>query len=205
MQVAITGSESILGQTLVQAVLAQGRLVRADDTSTELVRVLGVDRESRGGLVTDDRLEYALGDYTQHRFLARALGAHVDCVFHLDALLAGFATANDPDGLDHFLANGLDTTRALLDACGELRTPPRVIFAGCTTRGGTGPSTAAEAGVQACEQLLSIGHHCGILRLSRVGVPDALTPPTPDQIARWVQALVQAAANPWGDTRVVPG
>ena len=205
MQIVITGSESMLGQALVRQLLGRGTLPAPDGSERAISRIVGVDRDSRGDLITDDRLEYALGDYEQPRFLLRTFGVSVDCIFHLDALLAGLATTADADGLEQFLGRGLDTTRALLDACTSLRAPPRVVFAGLAP---ADPSPAVQAdapeanaleagaaGIALCESLLLTAHHCGVVRLDRVPLTRAQGIPGPKDQQEWAQALVSAAAR----------
>jgi nucleoside-diphosphate-sugar epimerase len=76
-------------------------------------------------LPEDKRLKLVVGDIADHKAVRRVISAGTNSVFHLAAVVSGQAEADTDLG---YRVN-LDGTRAVLDACRELGTCPRLVFA----------------------------------------------------------------------------
>ncbi|QJR16050.1 D-erythronate dehydrogenase [Usitatibacter palustris] len=110
--VLITGGGGFLGSRLAALIAAEpGAKVRVVD-----VAFPGV---------ADPRIERITGDLTDPAVLARALTPDTTEVFHLAAVVSGGAEAD----FDLGYRVNLDGTRALLEACRKLPSPPKVVFA----------------------------------------------------------------------------
>jgi nucleoside-diphosphate-sugar epimerase len=125
MKIVITGGAGFLGQSLIRALLARGRMTSADRHEAEIEQIVSVDQAQTGRLLVDDRLGYVVGDIGQPQFLSHVLAADTDSVFHLAAVVSGAAEAE----FDLGMRVNLDGTRALLDACRMQKVTPRLVFA----------------------------------------------------------------------------
>ena len=75
--------------------------------------------------IDDPRVDCKTGTITDDRFTSSIVEADVDAVYHLAAVVSGQAEAE----FDLGMRVNVDATRALLEACRRLETPPRFIFA----------------------------------------------------------------------------
>lgn len=125
MKVVITGGAGFLGQMLIRALAARGRLTRSDGNAYEIEQIVSIDNAQSGKLFVDDRVGYVVGDIADARFLAHVLGRDTDSVFHLAAVVSGGAEAD----FDLGMRVNLDGTRALLEVCRAQTAAPRVVFA----------------------------------------------------------------------------
>ncbi len=174
MQVVLTGAAGALGQALLRAIAARGSLLRADGLVAPVRRVIAVDRTQPAALFLDPRIEYVRGDYEQPRFLARMMGAMTDSVFHLSALGAGTDELGQAQDLDTALLLSLDTTRALLDACGFQAAPPVLVFAStlaARAQSGSLPATTEGVCAALCELLLMESSRRRIIDLRCLRLP----------------------------------
>src|SRR5437016_3582684 len=116
MRVVITGGCGFLGRRVALQLLGWGdvdELVMFDNAPS----ALPLPEDKRLTLVTDDIAEPAA--------VRQVISAGTDSVFHLAAVVSGEAEADTDLG---YRVN-LDGTRAVLDACRELGSCPRLVFA----------------------------------------------------------------------------
>jgi nucleoside-diphosphate-sugar epimerase len=126
MKVVVTGGAGFLGQRLIEALLARGRLSLGQGAGeSEIRQIVAVDTAQPGKLIVDDRVGYVIGDIGKPHFLGHVLAADTDSVFHLAAVVSGAAEAD----FDLGMRVNLDGTRALLEACRAQQGTPRLVFA----------------------------------------------------------------------------
>lgn len=175
MQIVVTGACTVLGQALLRAIVARGVLTRAlEGAAVAVRRVIAVDRRQPPVLFVDGRVEYVCGNFEQSRFLARVMGTATDSVFHCAALGAAADAAGTLDDLEQALLYGLDTTRALLDACRFQSTQARLVFASsrhALPPAGTAPATTDGICLAMCEGYLVECARRGLIDLRMVRLP----------------------------------
>lgn len=125
MKVVITGGAGFLGQRLVRALAARGRLTDANGHERAIEQIIAVDQSHSGRLFVDERVGYVVGDIAAVGFLEHVMEGDTDSVFHLAAVVSGAAEAD----FDLGMRVNVDGTRALLAACRAQRGPPKVVFA----------------------------------------------------------------------------
>jgi len=125
MKVVVTGGAGFLGQMLIRALCARGRLTRSDGSEYAIEQIVSIDQSQAGRLFVDDRVGYVVGDIANAQFLGHVLARDTDSVFHLAAVVSGAAEAD----FDLGLRVNLDGTRALLEVCREQPGAPRFVFA----------------------------------------------------------------------------
>jgi len=116
MRVVVTGGCGFLGRRVALQLLGRrdvDELVLFDNAPPALP------------LPEDKRLKLVVGDIADHKGVRRVISAGTNSVFHLAAVVSGQAEADTDLG---YRVN-LDGTRAVLDACRELGTCPRLVFA----------------------------------------------------------------------------
>src|SRR5258708_39926164 len=116
MRVVITGACGFLGRRVALQLLARGdvdELVLFDNAPSALP------------LPEDKRLNVVTGDIADSHTVRRVISGGTHSVFHLAAVVSGQAEADTDLG---YRVN-LDGTRAVLEACRELDSCPRVVFA----------------------------------------------------------------------------
>ncbi|CAG0949649.1 D-erythronate dehydrogenase [Burkholderiales bacterium] len=124
MHILITGGAGFLGRKLATALLARGSLAGADGAPRRIERITLVDLAPAADFA-GERVRSIAGDLGDATLLDRAFVRGVDGVFHLAAVVSGEAEAN----FDLGWRVNVDATRALLERCRALSTPPRVAFA----------------------------------------------------------------------------
>jgi nucleoside-diphosphate-sugar epimerase len=137
MRIVITGGCGFLGRRVAMRLLEQGtaagpvdELVLFDSTPPALP------------LPENRRLALVTGDIADRDTVAQLLAPGTDAVFHLAAIVSGEAEADTDLG---YRVN-LDGTRAVLDACRSLGTPPRLVFASSlAVYGGALPPAVGDA------------------------------------------------------------
>ena len=133
MHVVITGGAGFLGGKLAAALLARGSLTDARGARREIARLTLVDVGA--ARISDPRVTSMTGDVADPALVARAL-ANADSVFHLAAVVSGEAEAD----FDLGWRVNVDATRALLEACRALASPPKVVYtSSCAVFGGPLP------------------------------------------------------------------
>jgi len=116
MRVVVTGGCGFLGRRVALQLLGRrdvDELVLFDNAPPALP------------LPEDKRLKLVVGDIADHKAVRWVISADTNSVFHLAAVVSGQAEADTDLG---YRVN-LDGTRAVLDACRELGTCPRLVFA----------------------------------------------------------------------------
>jgi len=124
MRIVITGGAGFLGTRLARALLARGTLTDASGTTRAIREVVLVDLAPAND-PGDGRVRVASGDLADPALIERALTSETDTVFHLAAVVSGQAEADFDTGM----RVNLDATRALLERCRRLTTPPKFLFA----------------------------------------------------------------------------
>lgn len=125
MKVVVTGGAGFLGQRLIRALCARGRLTDAEGRERPIERIVAADASEGGQGIADSRLRFARGDVADANFVVELLGQDTASVFHLAAVVSGAAERD----FDLGMRVNLDGTRALLEACRRQSRPPKLVFA----------------------------------------------------------------------------
>ncbi|MFL6579989.1 MAG: D-erythronate dehydrogenase [Burkholderiales bacterium] len=123
MKVFITGGGGFLGYRLGLRLLEQRTLTGADGKPAAISEIKLFDAAFAPNL--DRRLHCIQGDITDADVVQQALDRDTACVFHLAAVVSAHAEAEFDTG---YRVN-LDGSRNLLEACRDLDSPPRLVFA----------------------------------------------------------------------------
>jgi nucleoside-diphosphate-sugar epimerase len=116
MKILVTGASGFLGGRLVRALL---------DGPPDVPSVTSlVAADTSPCPDGDPRIDNRVGSVTDPAFVRSIVDADVRIVFHLAAVLSG----QSEDEFDTGMRVNVDGTRALLEACRALRTPPRFVF-----------------------------------------------------------------------------
>ncbi len=124
MRIVITGGAGFLGARLARRLLELGSLTDSRGQSRRIDKLVLVDVVAAKGL-DDPRVSHVTGDLADRRFAEQAVPADADTVFHLAAAVSGEAEAD----FDLGMRVNLDATRALLERCRLLLSPPKFVFA----------------------------------------------------------------------------
>lgn len=110
MQVAVTGAAGLLGRRVIERLLADDHLAGPDGAPTRIDRIIASDI---GGVdvFADPRIVPEAGDITAPDFLARAVPAGTDAIFHLAAIVSSQAEEDFELGM----RVNFDAARALLE------------------------------------------------------------------------------------------
>jgi D-erythronate 2-dehydrogenase len=117
MKILVTGAAGFLGGRLARALLAGAPGLPQVST---LVAV-----DIAGCPIDDPRVDWKIGTITDDDFTRSIVETDVDAVYHLAAVVSGQAEAE----FDLGMRVNVDATRALLEACRRLESPPRFVFA----------------------------------------------------------------------------
>ncbi len=123
MNVVITGGAGFLGTRLARKLLERNTLTDAAGRTREIERITLVD-VAPAAAFADDRVTSLAGDLCDASLVERAVPRDTDTVFHLAAVVSGQAEAE----FDVGMRVNLDATRALLERCRTLASPPRFVF-----------------------------------------------------------------------------
>lgn len=123
MKVFITGGGGFLGYRLALRLLERKTLAAPDGKQVPISRIKLFDAAFPPDV--DPRLECVKGDIGELDMVEAALDRDTGSVFHLAAVVSAHAEAEFDVG---YRVN-LDGTRNLLEACRDMDTPPRLVFA----------------------------------------------------------------------------
>ena len=126
MRVLVTGANGFIGRALVRAMVAGGRLARADGSPAPIEELVLVDRSPvTAPVVPGLRVRTLDGDLRDEALLRQAIGTRPDSIFHLAATLT-IDAENDPAS---GWAINMQLPWRLLEACRGASTPPRFVYA----------------------------------------------------------------------------
>jgi nucleoside-diphosphate-sugar epimerase len=123
MKVFITGGGGFLGYRLALRLLERKTLAGPDGRQAPISKVTVFD--AMFPPQPDPRLQCIKGDIAELEVVEAALDRDTTSVFHLAAVVSAHAEAD----FDMGYRVNLDGTRNLLEACRDLDTPPRLVFA----------------------------------------------------------------------------
>jgi nucleoside-diphosphate-sugar epimerase len=124
MRVVITGGTGFLGRKLGEALARRGQLTDATGRQRGIDEIVLFDRAAPQQPLTDRRMRIVTGDVAAPEDIAQLITSDTGSIFHLAAVVSGEAEQD----FDLGLRVNLDGTRAILDACRRLPTPPRLVF-----------------------------------------------------------------------------
>lgn len=140
MKVFISGGGGFLGYRLALRLLERKHLAGPDGKPTPISQIKVFDAAFPPN--ADRRLQCVKGDITDADAVEQALDRDTMSVFHLAAVVSAHAEAEFDTG---YHVN-LDGTRHLLEACRDLDSPPRLVFASSlAVFGGTLPPVVDDA------------------------------------------------------------
>ena len=126
MRVLVTGANGFIGRALVRAMIAGGRLARADGSPAAIEEIVLVDRSPVAAPPAPGVRVHTLdGDLRDDAMLAQAMDTRPDSIFHLAATLT-IDAENDPAS---GWAINMQLPWRLLEACRGAGTPPRFVYA----------------------------------------------------------------------------
>jgi len=123
MKVFITGGGGFLGYRLALQLLERGTLAGPDGKPAAITQIKLFDAAFPPN--PDPRLLCIKGDIGELEIIEAELDRDTASVFHLAAIVSAHAEAE----FDLGYRVNLDGTRNLLEACRDMDTPPRVVFA----------------------------------------------------------------------------
>jgi nucleoside-diphosphate-sugar epimerase len=134
MHVVITGGAGFLGTRLAASLLLREALTDVNGVRRDIERITLVDIGPPA--LAGPRIESIVGDIADPVLIERALAAGADSIFHLAAVVSGEAEAN----FDLGWRINVDATRALLERCRTLASPPKFVYtSSCAAFGGPLP------------------------------------------------------------------
>ena len=124
MHILITGGAGFLGQRLARRLLQRGDIATGEDGARPPIeRITLVDQVAAPDF-GDRRVRTVAADVCDAEAMGALIGADVDLVFHLAAVVSGAAEAD----FDLGMRINLDASRLLLDLCRVRGQRPRVLF-----------------------------------------------------------------------------
>lgn len=141
MKVVITGGAGFLGQRLIRALCARGRLTDAAGEEREITSIVAIDQHHLTRLFVDERVGYVVGDIGVPALLKHVMATDTQSLFHLAAVVSSAAEAD----FDLGMHVNLDGTRALLEACRTQKSRTKLVFASSVAVfGGTLPAVVTD-------------------------------------------------------------
>jgi nucleoside-diphosphate-sugar epimerase len=123
MKVVITGGAGFLGTRLARKLVERGTLTDASGRAREIASITLVD-VAPAAPIDDKRVKSIVGDLGDASLLEQAVPRDTDTLFHLAAVVSGQAEAE----FDVGMRVNFDVTRALLERCRKLASPPKLVF-----------------------------------------------------------------------------
>jgi D-erythronate 2-dehydrogenase len=187
MRIVITGGAGFIGQKLAARLLREGTAASPGGAREEISEIVLFDQVAPEfpPPLRDRRITAVAGDITDKAQVEAAIAPGAESIFHLAAVVSAQAEAD----LDIGLAVNLDGTRYVLDACRNLKVPPRLLFASsAAVYGGEPPLSVTDAtmpaprtsyGAQklACEFLVSDYSRRGLIDGRSLRLPTIVVRP----------------------------
>jgi nucleoside-diphosphate-sugar epimerase len=123
MNVVITGGAGFLGTRLARKLALRNVLTDGSGRTREIASITLLD-VAPAQPFADKRVKSIVGDLGDAALLEQAVPRDTDTGFHLAAVVSGQAEAE----FDVGMRVNLDATRALLERCRKLASPPKLVF-----------------------------------------------------------------------------
>lgn len=134
MKIVITGGAGFLGTKLAAALRARGTAANGDGTQQDIAQIICIDHATPASPV--EGVEYVEADICAPGAFEHLISDDTASIFHLAAVVSAQAEAD----FDLGMRVNLDATRALLERCRSLKSPPKVLFTSSVASFGVAPN-----------------------------------------------------------------